>query len=235
MSRDLSQMPATEPNHKIPEDAQDRANKWAKIRSETPVDQEVINADAVTLETKPEDNEPEPVAASEAPSMEALQADNVELAQKLQAVKLQVAETQKALQYLEAKRQNELRMAAEDKKNVIFQTEERIISPILEIIDGFETSLNYASLSSTTLAQLQEGVQQLHTLGLNTFEKLGVQVIDPKLDEIFNPYLHSALLTETGKEGQAPNTIVRVLQKGYQLKGRIIRPAMVVVSKPSEN
>jgi len=64
---------------------------------------------------------------------------------------------------------------------------------------------------------------------LSAVDKFGVKAIDPQ-DQPFNPELHQAMSMQE-VEGVAPNTVIAVMQKGYELNGRLVRPAMVMVSK----
>ena len=62
-----------------------------------------------------------------------------------------------------------------------------------------------------------------------SLEKFGVKAVDPQ-DQPFNPELHQAMSMQEVPD-VAPNTVIAVMQKGYELNGRLIRPAMVMVSK----
>jgi molecular chaperone GrpE len=62
-----------------------------------------------------------------------------------------------------------------------------------------------------------------------TFEKLGVEEIDPQ-NEPFDPEMHQAMTIQETADVE-PNTVIAVMQKGYRLNGRLVRPAMVMVSK----
>ncbi|HYM34217.1 MAG TPA: nucleotide exchange factor GrpE, partial [Steroidobacteraceae bacterium] len=61
------------------------------------------------------------------------------------------------------------------------------------------------------------------------FERAGISVVDPK-EQPFNPELHEAMVTQEST-GHAPNTVLQVVQKGYQLNNRLLRPARVIVSR----
>jgi molecular chaperone GrpE len=63
-------------------------------------------------------------------------------------------------------------------------------------------------------------------------EKFGIKEVDPT-DQPFNPALHQAVSMQESRE-KAPNTVLTVLQKGYQLNDRLVRPAMVIVAKGTE-
>ena len=77
-----------------------------------------------------------------------------------------------------------------------------------------------------------EGIELTHKSFLDTVEKNGLVAIDPQ-GEAFNPELHQAMSMQESAE-VAPNTVIMVMQKGYQLNGRLVRPAMVAVSKAVE-
>ena len=81
--------------------------------------------------------------------------------------------------------------------------------------------------------QLKSGVEltlkQLH----QTFERSGLKIIDPNVGEKFDPNQHQAVSTLKGEENDPPissGNIINVLQKGYFLAGRVLRPALVVVA-----
>ena len=68
-----------------------------------------------------------------------------------------------------------------------------------------------------------------HKSFLSTIEKFGLSLIDPQ-GETFNPDLHQAMSMQESAD-LAPNTVMAVMQKGYQINGRLLRPAMVMVSR----
>lgn len=101
---------------------------------------------------------------------------------------------------------------------------ERFAKELLPVVDSLEKSLEHEADEN-----LRQGVQMTLTLLLNVLQKFHITVIDP-LQQPFNPTHHEAIAAETNPEFPA-NTVVKVLQKGYLLYDRLIRPAMVVVSK----
>ena len=76
---------------------------------------------------------------------------------------------------------------------------------------------------------MMEGVELTLMTMTSTIAKFGLKVIDP-LGETFNPEFHQAMAIQESTEF-APNSVMAVMQKGYELNGRVIRPAMVMVSK----
>jgi molecular chaperone GrpE len=102
---------------------------------------------------------------------------------------------------------------------------EKFARELLAVMDSLEQGL---AISSTDQG-LREGMVLTHKLLLDILEKFGVQVVDP-LGEIFDPLRHEALTTQVNTEIQ-PNTVITVIQKGFSLHERLLRPARVIVSK----
>ena len=109
---------------------------------------------------------------------------------------------------------------------------ERFAQDLLPVKDSLELGL--AASSSTTadsgeLTKLREGMELTHKLLKAAMEKFQIKELNP-VGEIFNPQLHQAMTTQEDATAE-PNTVLIVCQKGYTLYDRLIRPAMVIVSK----
>ena len=104
---------------------------------------------------------------------------------------------------------------------------ERFVDSLLGVADSLDLGLK-ACMEATEVEPLQKGTEILYNQFFQTMERYGVKAIDPK-GEAFNPDLHQAISMIPG-EGE-PNTVLQVLQKGYQLNERILRPALVIVSQ----
>ncbi|MFZ5558060.1 MAG: nucleotide exchange factor GrpE [Pseudomonadota bacterium] len=102
---------------------------------------------------------------------------------------------------------------------------ENFSTQLLPVRDSLETTL---TVENATLDQLREGVTLTLKLLDQAFEKFAIREIDPA-GEKFDPHLHQAM-TMVETEGP-PNTVMQVMQKGYRLHDRVLRPALVVVSK----
>jgi molecular chaperone GrpE len=106
---------------------------------------------------------------------------------------------------------------------------ERFLTDLLPVKDSLE--LGYAAATgSSDIATLREGMELTLKLLDAVLDKQGVQVLDP-VGEPFNPELHQAMSVQESTE-IAPGTVATVVQKGYVLNGRLLRPAMVIVAKP---
>ena len=107
---------------------------------------------------------------------------------------------------------------------------EKFATELLGVRDSLELGLQAAEQESGSLEKLQEGMALTSRMLNQAMEKFGIEPMDPQ-GETFDPSYHEAVSTQESAEHDA-NTVVSVMQKGYLLNGRVLRPAMVVVSKP---
>ena len=106
---------------------------------------------------------------------------------------------------------------------------ERFAGELLPVVDNLERAIELTDGENETVKPLLEGVEMTHKSFLSTIEKFGLSLIDPQ-GETFNPDLHQAMSMQESAD-HAPNTVMAVMQKGYQINGRLLRPAMVMVSR----
>lgn len=104
---------------------------------------------------------------------------------------------------------------------------------LLSVADNLERALQSVDPENEALKTAMEGVEITHKSFLSTVEKFGITPIDPQ-GQPFNPELHQAMSMQESADF-APNTVMAVMQKGYVINGRLLRPAMVMVSKSPEN
>ena len=108
---------------------------------------------------------------------------------------------------------------------------ERFAQELVTVGDALEAGIAAGPASSGTA--LQEGAQatlrQLH----RAFDKGGIKIIDP-LGQPFDPEWHEAMVVQESRE-QPANTVLSVIQKGYSLNGRLLRPARVIVSRATDD
>jgi len=106
---------------------------------------------------------------------------------------------------------------------------ERFSGDLLPVVDNLERSLEAASGGDDLSKSISEGVE-LTLKSLNdVLKKYNIEAVDPE-GEPFDPQLHQAM-TMLENPDMEPNTVMGVMQKGYTLNGRLLRPAMVMVSK----
>jgi molecular chaperone GrpE len=138
----------------------------------------------------------------------------------------QIEELKNQVLYAKAETENVRRRGFEDAEKTRKYALESFSQELLTVKDSLEASLNSETIDLTTL---KDGVELTLKQLNSVFEKFNIDEINP-IDEKFNPNEHQAI-SMIESEGKEANTILNVLQKGYKLNERVIRPAMVVVSK----
>ena len=106
---------------------------------------------------------------------------------------------------------------------------ERFSQELLQVWDSLELGHQAAQDEQADVQKLREGTELTLKLLTDVMSKHGVEQIDPT-GEAFNPEYHQAMSVQE-RDDVAPNTVVAVVQKGYLLNGRLLRPAMVMVSR----
>lgn len=139
-----------------------------------------------------------------------------------------VAAEDRALR-VQAEAQNMIRRAERDVENARKFALERFVGALLPVIDNLERALAAMGEPTEATRALLEGVQLTHRSFLDVMQKFDVAAVDPA-GEGFNPELHEAM-SMVEAPGATPNSVVAVMQKGYTLNGRLVRPAMVVVAR----
>jgi molecular chaperone GrpE len=125
--------------------------------------------------------------------------------------------------------ENVRKRAAKDLEATRLYAIEKFAQDLIGIKDSLELGLASAGAGKADVASLGEGLQATLRLLVKAFEKAQIEEISPE-GAAFNPELHEAMMTQPGDA--PPNTVLSVIQKGYQLNGRLLRPARVVVSAP---
>ncbi|MBT3564320.1 MAG: nucleotide exchange factor GrpE [Gammaproteobacteria bacterium] len=203
-----------------------------------------INAEEELIIDAEVDVEASEEAASEAESPEAAEApeEAVELADMSKAELFKDAENAReeaakfrdAALRAEAEMQNVRRRASKDVEHAHKFGAEKLIQNLLPVIDSLEKALESSELvkdldQDHSAKAVLDGVGLCHKMFLDTLGKENVAVVDPH-GEPFDPNLHQAMSMVENPDME-PNSVVAVIQKGYQLNGRLVRPAMVMVSK----
>ena len=109
---------------------------------------------------------------------------------------------------------------------------ERLVQELLPVKDSMDMGLA-AATAATEIESLREGMALTAKMFSDFFDKLNIVEVDPA-GERFDPEFHQAMTTEESVEHE-PGTVVRVMQKGYSLNERLVRPALVVVSKAADS
>lgn len=173
-------------------------------------------------EAEPETAEAEP-AEEETPQTEksaetAAEEDNTEA-----EVKAAEAESERYMRLM-AEFQNFKRRAAREKSDIHAYANEKIIGELLPVLDNFERALQ---TESGDLESYSKGMELIFTQLKTALEHAGLEEIKA-LGEDFDPNVHNAVMTEDSEEHD-DGKISKVLQKGYKLNDKVIRPSMVAV------
>ncbi|MGB5275828.1 MAG: nucleotide exchange factor GrpE [Gammaproteobacteria bacterium] len=148
------------------------------------------------------------------------------LVEQLKAAEKKAEEHWELLLRTRAEMENLRKRTEKDLENAHKYGMEKFVNEMLPVKDSMEMGI---AAQEVTVESLKEGMKLTMNMFNTTFEKLGVAEIDP-LNEPFDPQLHQAMTLQATDEVE-PNTVIEVMQKGYTLNGRLVRPAMVMVSK----
>ena len=152
-----------------------------------------------------------------------------DLAKLLEQAQAKAEEHHEQMMRAHAELENLKRRHERDLENAHKYALDRFVAELLGVWDSLELGHNAAQDEAADVQKLREGTElTLKMLG-DAMGKFGVEQIDP-LNQPFNPELHQAMSTQP-RADVPPNTVVTVVQKGYTLNGRLVRPAMVMVSQ----
>lgn len=151
------------------------------------------------------------------------------LQQQLSAAEAAAQEEKDRALRIAAEMENLRRRAAQDVEKAHKFALEKFTGELLPVIDSLERALELADRNNETLKPMMEGVELTLRAMLTTVGKFGVEQVNP-MGHAFDPNRHQAIsMVENGNV--APNSVMAVMQKGYELNGRVIRPAMVMVAR----
>ncbi|HHO70121.1 MAG TPA: nucleotide exchange factor GrpE [Halothiobacillus sp.] len=154
-----------------------------------------------------------------------------ELQSALTEANAKVEEHWNTILRLKAEMDNLRKRTERDIQNAHKYALERFVESLLPVVDSLELGIQAANQEGATVKSICEGSEMTLKMLLQSMEKQGVQVVNP-LGERFNPDYHQAMAMQP-HDGEA-NIVINVMQKGYLLNDRLVRPALVVVSKPTE-
>ena len=131
---------------------------------------------------------------------------------------------------VQAEMQNLRRRSEQDIEKAHKYGQEKFSTELLSVMDNLERALDAASQQEDEVVKaIYEGVDLTLKSFTDCFSKFDIESVDP-LGEPFDPQLHQAMSMQEAPDAE-PNTVISVMQKGYTLHGRVIRPAMVMVAK----
>lgn len=169
---------------------------------------------------------PDVVADAEAASGDELDA-------RIQVLEEELAAAQDQALRMAADLQNVRRRAEQDVEKAHKFALEKFAGDLLPVIDSLERGLELSSPEDQSIKAVREGMELTLKLFHDTLKRYQVEAVDPH-GAPFDPERHQAMAMQESASVE-PNSVLKVFQKGYLLNGRLLRPAMVVVSKaPAE-
>jgi len=151
------------------------------------------------------------------------------LTKKLEQAEQKAADNWDQLLRTRAEMDNLRRRTQKDLENAHKFALEKFVTELLPVLDSLDMGLIAATQENASVEKLQEGTELIISMLKQVFEKFNVQEVHPE-GEKFNPDHHQAMSIQENGEVDA-NTVLAVMQKGYLLNERLVRPAMVIVSK----
>jgi len=147
----------------------------------------------------------------------------------LAAANQEIADLKEQMLRTQAEMQNVRRRAEADVEKAHKFGVEKFANEMVTVVDNLERALAAADAADDATKAILEGVEMTLNGLVASLEKFKVEVVDP-MGQTFNPELHQAMSMVESADAE-PNTVIAVMQKGYTLHGRLLRPAMVMVSK----
>ncbi len=149
--------------------------------------------------------------------------------QRIAELEDQLAEAQENALRAAAEMQNIRRRAEQDIQKAHKFALEKFATDLLAVVDSLERGIEVSDVSDEAIRPMREGMELTYKLLLDTLKRFQVERLDPQ-GEPFNPEEHQAMAMEESADVE-PNSVLKVFQCGYSISGRLLRPAMVVVSK----
>lgn len=184
-------------------------------------EQAVENGQENTADAGVEPQEQDPVAALQS-EVAALQAQLKEVQDKARADLESMARAA-------AEADNRRKRAEADVDKERKYGNEKLLKALLPVVDSLDLALEHTDKENEALKPVYEGISNTMDLFLKELKNFGVERLDPK-GEPFDPNQHQAISMVPSGEVK-PNCVLAVMQKGYLLNGRVVRPAMVMVAK----
>ena len=188
-----------------------------------------------TVETEPKVETPETEETTQ--SEESSESEEENTTDELTQLKELVAQWEDKYLRTHADFENAKKRLAKDKATAVSYANESFANDILSVVDSFESAL--ATIESTqsdetseVLEKIKEGLELTYGQLTKVLEKNGIKAVD--VEGEFNPDIHQAIM-QVDSEDKNSGEIVQVLQKGYTIKDRLLRPAMVSTAKQLTN
>ena len=167
--------------------------------------------------------------AGEAVEGEVLTPEMISMRQALDEARERLKSQEEDVLRERAEMQNVRRRTQKEVENARKFALESFVNELLPVVDGLERGLEAVPEDDDSQKIAREGMELTLKMLLDVLEKQNVLAVNP-VNEPFNPDVHQAMSMQPSAE-VAPNTVLSVMQKGFTLNGRVLRPALVMVSK----
>ena len=151
------------------------------------------------------------------------------LSEQIEALKASAAGNLDKAVRSQAELDNVRKRTTRDIENAHKYALDKFINELLPVLDSMEMGI-VASVEAEDVSSLREGLELTLKMFCTSLEKSGVHPVNPQKGDKFNPDQHEAMTMQEADDAES-GTVVTTLQKGYELNGRLIRPAMVIVAK----
>ncbi len=158
----------------------------------------------------------------------ALEFNIEELQQELEEAQAKAEQNWEKLLRAQAELENQRKRIQRELENAHKYAIERFIAELLPVKDSLELGTGHTP-DQSTVEKLHEGMELTLKMLVQLMEKFNIEEVNPE-GEPFDPEFHQAMTLQENADF-ATNTVITVMQKGYTLNGRLVRPAMVIVSK----
>lgn len=157
------------------------------------------------------------------------EAEIARLNQELESLRAQADDYWQRYVRAEAEKENIRKRAEKETDNARKQGMEKLANELLSVRDSLELGVDAANQEDADVPKIREGTELTLRMLVQAMEKCDIEEINP-VGEKFDPELHQAMSMQEA-EDQESNTVVSVMQKGYRLGDRLLRPALVMVAK----
>jgi molecular chaperone GrpE len=146
---------------------------------------------------------------------------------EIEALRAEATRNLEAAQRWQAEFENYRRRQTAQAEDQVNRASERVVERLIPVIDDLERTIDH-TVAGGDLGHLLKGVEMVQAQLVDVLGREGVEVIDP-FGEEFDPHSHQAV-SQQDDATLPEHTVIEVFQKGYRMHGRVLRPAMVVVS-----
>lgn len=153
------------------------------------------------------------------------------LVEQLLATRQEAGEYLETMQRIAAEYDNYRKRAERDESEIVMRASQRVVHALLPSLDSFDGALAYEAQTPTE-EKLLDGMRGTHQLLLETLAREGFEPI-PAIGETFDPAVHEAAAGPAGTEGDL--VVTQELRRGYTLRGRVVRPTLVIVEPADEH